>query len=34
MGFDDVQVEPQQVDGVLYDQKHQEYMRVALDMVG
>ena len=33
MGLDSVQVESQQEDGVLYDQKHQEYMRAALDMV-
>lgn len=33
MGFDDVQVEPQQEHAYLHDQKHQEYMRAALDMV-
>lgn len=33
MDYNGVQVEPQQEEGVLYDQKHQEYMRAALDIV-
>lgn len=33
MEIDDVRVESHKGDGILHDQKHQEYMRVALDMV-
>ena len=33
MGVDDVQVKSQQECKFLYDQKHQDYMRAALDMV-
>lgn len=33
MGFGDVQVGWQQEDGFLQDQKHQGFMRAALDMV-
>lgn len=33
MGVDDVQLEWQQEDEILYDQKHQDFMRDALDMV-
>lgn len=33
MGFGDVQVGWQQGDGFLQDQKHQGFMRAALDMV-
>ena len=33
MGVEDVQIESQQEGGFLHDQKHQEYMRAALDMV-
>lgn len=33
MGVDDVQVKSQQEYKFLYDQKHQDYMRAALDMV-
>ena len=33
MGIDDVHAVLQEEDGVCHDQKHQEFMRVALDMV-
>ena len=33
MDVDNVEVEQQGTDAFLYDQKHQEYMRAALDMV-
>ena len=33
MGSDDVKVECQEEYSFLHDQKHQEYMRAALDMV-
>ena len=33
MGVDTFEVEWQGVDAFLHDQKHQEYMRAALDMV-
>ena len=33
MGFDNVEIAWQQENSFLHDQKHQEYMRAALEMV-